>query len=197
MSSNILIERICQHCSLSFMAKTTVTKFCSLTCAKRAYKLKVKLAKIGKSNEEVKALKADRFEGTVANIQVINVLDLLSVKEAGVLLRCSVKTIYKMFADGRLKSVKYSPRKTMVLKSEINKILVPGPVNEMTYQLPPKRFSIKDYYTMEEAMKMSGLSNGALYNFVKRHDIKKVQKGKWVYYPKVELNDWFKKEDKL
>ncbi|AOM79325.1 hypothetical protein BFS30_20430 [Pedobacter steynii] len=168
-----------------------------MTCNRRAYKLKVKLEKIEKSHQEVKTIKAERFQTTVAHIQVINVLDLLSVKEAGVLLRCSVKSIYKMFADGRLKSIKYSPRKTMVLKSEINKILVPGPVIEMTYQLPPKRFSIKDYYTMEEAMKISGLSNGALYNFVKRHDIKKIQKGKWVYYPKVELNDWFKKEDKL
>ncbi|HVX51830.1 MAG TPA: helix-turn-helix domain-containing protein [Chitinophagaceae bacterium] len=46
MSSNIRVKKICQHCNKSFIAKTTVTKFCSDDCAKRNYKKRQKQQKI-------------------------------------------------------------------------------------------------------------------------------------------------------
>lgn len=49
MSSNIRIKKICQHCKQSFIAQKTVTKFCSLTCAQRNYKKRVKEEKITKA----------------------------------------------------------------------------------------------------------------------------------------------------
>ena len=48
MSSNIAIQRICQHCGKEFTARTTVTQYCSDDCAKRAYKARIKAAKFGK-----------------------------------------------------------------------------------------------------------------------------------------------------
>ena len=42
MSSNIRIQRICQQCKNEFTAKTTVTKYCSDRCSKRAYKARQK-----------------------------------------------------------------------------------------------------------------------------------------------------------
>ncbi len=52
MSSKIQIKRICEYCGNEFTAQTTVTRFCSHKCNSRAYKLKVKEMKVGKSNEE-------------------------------------------------------------------------------------------------------------------------------------------------
>ena len=46
MSSNIRLQKTCQHCGNRFTAKTTVTQFCSDTCAKRAYKQRKRDAKI-------------------------------------------------------------------------------------------------------------------------------------------------------
>ena len=46
MSSNIRISKICQHCGQEFVAKTTVTKFCSDNCAKRNYKKRKREEKI-------------------------------------------------------------------------------------------------------------------------------------------------------
>ena len=46
MSSNIRIKRVCEQCRKSFIAKTTVTKFCSKECNSRHYKAKAKEAKI-------------------------------------------------------------------------------------------------------------------------------------------------------
>ena len=46
MSSNIRVPKICQHCGTEFIAKTTVTKFCTDNCAKRAYKVRKRNEKI-------------------------------------------------------------------------------------------------------------------------------------------------------
>ena len=54
MSSNIRIQRVCQHCGSEFTAKTTVTRYCGDACAKRAYKARKKAEKIDSSNEETK-----------------------------------------------------------------------------------------------------------------------------------------------
>jgi len=55
MSSNIEIERICQHCDKDFIAKTTVTKYCSDDCAKRAYKARKRAEKTEISIAETNA----------------------------------------------------------------------------------------------------------------------------------------------
>jgi len=46
MSSNIRLQKTCQHCGNRFAAKTTVTQFCSDTCAKKAYKQRKRDEKI-------------------------------------------------------------------------------------------------------------------------------------------------------
>jgi len=48
MSSNIRLKKICHHCKQSFIAQKTVTKFCSLTCAQRNYKKRLREEKITK-----------------------------------------------------------------------------------------------------------------------------------------------------
>ena len=52
MSSNIRINRICQFCNEEFVAKTTVTKYCGDNCAKKAYKQRMRLKKLEKSDED-------------------------------------------------------------------------------------------------------------------------------------------------
>ncbi len=52
MSSNIEVERICQFCGNAFVAKTTVTKFCSHRCSSLAYKQKKRESKVENSNYE-------------------------------------------------------------------------------------------------------------------------------------------------
>ena len=55
MSSNIRIDKICQHCGEEFVAKTTVTKYCGDVCAKRAYKAR-------KRKEKIQAAKAQTIK---------------------------------------------------------------------------------------------------------------------------------------
>ena len=62
MSSNIQVQRICQHCGKEFTARTTVTQYCGDNCAKRAYKAKQRAAKVESSNRETQAIKTRPIE---------------------------------------------------------------------------------------------------------------------------------------
>jgi hypothetical protein len=62
MSSNIKITRICQHCGHEFVAKTTVTKYCDKTCAKRAYKARIKKQKVAESESPCSYASSSQFQ---------------------------------------------------------------------------------------------------------------------------------------
>jgi excisionase family DNA binding protein len=113
MSSNIRILRCCQLCGISFTAKTTVTKFCSDTCAKRAYKERIKLRKINKSNQETEL--ENEFNPLIQQKEYLN------IKEASILIGASRWTIYRLIEDGKLKAAKIGAR-TIIKRSAIEKL---------------------------------------------------------------------------
>jgi hypothetical protein len=59
MSSNIRLKKVCQHCKQPYIAKTTVTKFCSLECAQRNYKKRKKEQKLTKAILDTNQVLAD------------------------------------------------------------------------------------------------------------------------------------------
>lgn len=113
MSSNIRLEKTCQHCSKNFIAKTTVTQYCSDTCAKRAYKDRIRSKKI-----EVAIQK--NFEQKPFN-PIVNQKEFLSVKETCQLIGASRWTIYRLIDGGNLKASKLGSR-TIIARNEINNL---------------------------------------------------------------------------
>lgn len=95
MSSNIKVQRICQHCGNEFTARTTVTRYCSDTCSKRAYKARLKAAKIEASNKETKRTKTQPIEELKAKV-------FLSIAETCKLVGISRRTVYRMIERGEL-----------------------------------------------------------------------------------------------
>ena len=116
MSSNIFIQRICEHCSKEFTARTTVTKFCSDACAKRAYKARKRAEKIKVSNTETLKVKNKPIEDVKAK-------EFLSVKDLALLLGCSTRTAYRLIDKGKISAVNLSERLTRVKRSELNKFI--------------------------------------------------------------------------
>ncbi|MEP3209550.1 MAG: helix-turn-helix domain-containing protein [Maribacter sp.] len=116
MSSNIRIQRICMHCGEGFIAKTTVTKYCGDTCAKRAYKARKKAEKIESSNHETKLIISKPIEELKAK-------EFLSVRDVSILLGCSIRTTYRLINDGTIKATNLAERMTRVRRSELNKLL--------------------------------------------------------------------------
>lgn len=115
MSSNIKVQRICQHCSKEFTARTTVTQYCGDDCAKRAYKARKRDSKIEASNKQTLQLISRPIEELKAK-------EFLSVRDVSKLIGCSRQTVYTLIKTGTLKGVNLKVKKTIIRRSEIDKI---------------------------------------------------------------------------
>lgn len=117
MSSNIKVQRVCQHCGKEFIARTTVTQYCGDDCAKRAYKARQRAAKVETSNTETQLIKAKPLERIKAK-------EFLTVRDVATLLNSSNRTVYRLIEQGNIKAVNISLRKTLVRRSEIDKLFI-------------------------------------------------------------------------
>jgi excisionase family DNA binding protein len=115
MSSNIHVQRICEYCKKEFTARTTKTKYCSHKCNSRHYKEKTKGVKISKSNEET-------TQKITLEVEKLNMLEFLTVKEVSVLLNCSTKIVYRNIMNGNIKAINFGERVLRIKRSDIDNI---------------------------------------------------------------------------
>lgn len=115
MSSNIHVQRICEHCGNEFTARTTVTRFCSSRCRTAKHKSLIKADKIEASNNQTQRIKTQPIEQIKAK-------EFLTVQDIASLLNCSVRTVYRYLGKGNLKTVNLGTRLTRVKRSEIDKL---------------------------------------------------------------------------
>lgn len=116
MSSNITIPKICSFCNNGFVAKTTVTKFCSQNCASKAYKLK-------KKYEKVENAQVQEYNKSVGiDMPLIQSKDFLSIKEACLLLGISRMSLYRYIKNKTIQSSKLGGR-IIIKKQVINNLI--------------------------------------------------------------------------
>ena len=182
MSSNITVKRVCDYCKNVFDAKTTKTKYCSHICNSRGYKLNQKLKKIETSDTETKS-KVSKY------VVDINSKDFLTVNEASALLKMSSKTIYRLIEQNELNAFNFSVRKTLIRRKDIDSYFE----NNLTHITNSKEEEINpdNSYTISQAMIKFNISNGALYNIIKRYNIPKEKHGKYTLVKKEDLNRIF------
>lgn len=179
MSSNIKVQRICNHCNKLFEAKTTVTKFCSNVCSKRAYKAKKRNEKIDQSNNETKTV----IEKTLVELKT---KEYLTVAEVGLLLNCSKRTIYRLIENGRIHAVNLSERKTTVRRADIEKIF--DMPEQTTTTLVESDFSDDEFvesecFNLSQIQQYYSISETALQKLIQRLEIPKYRKGIFAYVP--------------
>lgn len=114
MSSNIRVPKICQHCGTEFIAKTTVTKFCTDNCAKRAYKVR-------KRNEKIDSVANVAQQKTTLNKEIIGEKEYLSIAETCQLIGASRMTLYRQIKKGTIKAAKLGTR-TIIKRTEIENL---------------------------------------------------------------------------
>jgi excisionase family DNA binding protein len=114
MSSKIEISKVCQQCGKEFTAKTTVTKFCSHTCADRNYKQRKKAQKIDQVKTPVQ-------QKTDYNLSQLSGKEFLNIAETCQLLGASRMTIYRQIKSGNIPALKLG-RRTIIRKSDIEKL---------------------------------------------------------------------------
>lgn len=180
MSSNIRVQRICQYCHSDFTAKTTVTQYCSDRCSKRAYKERLKLSKIEKSNKQTNSI-------VHKDLESIKQQEYLRVKDASLLIGCSTKTIYRLIDNGDLIASNISERMTRIRRAEIDKLLsVPAvPASKEIEIRQSFTWPVEECYSMKEILTKYPISEKALYDVLKRNKVPRKKEGWYTYVPKV------------
>jgi len=181
MSSNIEIQRICQYCGKEFTARTTVTQCCSDNCAKRAYKARVRTAKIEISNKETQRIKTQPIEEIKAR-------EFLTVRNVATLLNCSIRSVYYYIENGNIKAVNLGQRITRVKRSELDKLFEQTVTPQPKSKTKPMQYYISECYTLTEIQNKYRISEKALHDLIKRNNIPKVKKGGFAYVPKTLID---------
>ena len=114
MSSNIRINRVCQHCKKSFVARTTVTKYCGDPCAKKAYKARKRKQSIEQSQEETTIHREEiRKE--------ILLKDFLNVDEVCTAFGISRTTLWRLAKNGRVRKADIG-RRAIFLRDDLYRL---------------------------------------------------------------------------
>ena len=186
MSSNIRVQRICQYCGREFTARTTVTRYCGDSCAKKAYKARKRTEKAHRSNTETRRIKTQYIEELKAK-------EFLTVAEVSRLINCSRQNVYKLINTGKLKATNILEKKTIVRRYDLDKLFTEVPDMETIPEQQKQelkewnqagQFDIADCYTLTEVQDKYGISDKALYDLIKRESIPKIKKGWYAYVPK-------------
>ncbi|MBB5634962.1 excisionase family DNA binding protein [Pedobacter cryoconitis] len=184
MSSNINIQRICEHCGKPFRAKTTVTRFCGTICNGRHAKQKIRDLKIKVSDKEVK-------ENITSVINHPVLMEFLTIKQAAQLLGLCTKTLYNILQSGKIKAVRLSTRKTIIKRTEIDKVFEQSEFEAPIREKPKKNPHPRYCYTMAQAQDQFNCSEKALYDLIKRNNLSKFQDGWYTYVLKSDLHSIF------
>ena len=182
MSSNIRVQRICQHCGNEFTARTTTTLYCSHRCNSAAYKAKQRAGKVEQSNKETQRIKTQPIEQLKAKA-------FLSIADTCKLIGISRRTVYRMIERGELITGKAGKR-TIIRRSDLDK-LFKEPANRTPQpekQPEQKQFDIADCYNLTEVQSKYGISETAVQNLIKRNSIPKIKKGWFAYVPKTVID---------
>lgn len=176
------IQKICKQCGKEFTAQKLNTNYCGHRCASRAYKSRKRYEDIDVSNRETIRIKNKSLEEIKAK-------EFLTVKDAAILLNCSVETIYYYIGCSKINAINLGKRLTRIKRSEIDRLF-----QSKTQDKPiePKKYDISECYYLGEIQEIYKISNSAVHSIVNRHNIPRIKKGKYVYVPKEIIDNLLK-----
>jgi len=111
MRTKIRVKRICKHCGAEFIAMTTVTQYCGADCAKRAYKVRLRQAKIERSDAETREI-------TNRPLVELQAKEFLSIAETCTLLGVSRRTLFRLLQSGKIPAAKLG-RRTIIKRASL------------------------------------------------------------------------------
>jgi excisionase family DNA binding protein len=164
MDKEIKIKRKCLYCGNEFIAHKTTTKYCSHTCNQKHYKQIKRDEKVKKSNR-------NSLSEVKSTIEDINKKEFLSISEICFLFNVSRTTIWRLCKNKNLKAVKIGKQK-FIRKEQINNFFLTEDI-----EIPKKpeviEYRKEDFYSLKEIREKYKISEGALYNLIKRNNIQK------------------------
>ncbi|MBJ2125985.1 helix-turn-helix domain-containing protein [Flavobacterium sp. IB48] len=158
------ITRICQFCNQEFTAKTTKTKYCSLKCSSRNYKLITRHNIVDVRNKETERIRTIDFE-------VVKKRQYLSINNCVQFFGISRRTLYRMIERKDLETVKLGRRRLVSTKS-IEALFAVNEAAEAKPAAEPQILDLNECCT---------ISRTGLYFLIKKHNIRKHTSGKFPF----------------
>lgn len=181
-ASKYKLERKCERCGKTFLAKTIYSKYCSEACSKAAYREKKRESKKEEQRQELAS-------------KIPEERPYISIAEAVTLFGVSRDTIYRLVRSGKIPAINLGERLTRISRTHIESMF---PVVETTIKEKPTpkpannyKFDSSDSYTIGEVSKVYGISDSTVYKAIRKMSIPICQKGRFVYVPKVEIDKVF------
>lgn len=185
MSSNLSVTRVCEMCKLVFVAKTTVTRYCSTKCRKTRFRAKNRDSNEDKKNAETLLIENQVFDE-------IKSKDFLTVKDAAQLLNMSPKTVYRLVERNAINAIQFSERKTLIRRSDLERYFDNNLKEIEKNKIDPiEEITIFNSYTMQEVIDKFQISSSALYNLIQRFNIPKKNQGKFVLVKREDIDSIF------
>lgn len=185
--SKLKIPNICEYCGKPFEAKTVVTRFCSSACVNKSGKERKRKAQ----DEERKQTMLDLAATKIAEVQA---RPYISVTEATVLFGISKNTVHRLIKAGKIPATNLGERLTRVSRKHLEDMFMAVDLPDMQKEKPVKmQYDTKECYTINEVSEKFGVSPSTVSNVIRRNSIPKRQEGKFVYVPKVLIDNVFSK----
>lgn len=186
--STFTILKQCENCGEMFEAQKRTTRFCSHKCSARNYKLRKKLeAKNKIETETLKQVSNNRYKAKAVSLELIKTKDFITVRELSVLLGCGKDTIYRMIKSNEIKAVNLNKKLTRIRRKDVEVLF------ENTAKAEIKKpLVIEDCYSVVQIVNKYNLSSVSIYSLASKNNIRKIRKGKFAYYSKVDIDNLFK-----
>ena len=99
-------------------------------------------------------------------IEELKAKEFLLVKDAAALLNSSRQMIYNLINTGKLNAKNIQKKKTLIPRSEIDKLMFQGQVVPMANKKKPKPPKADDFYSLSEVQQVTGVSEKALHQLI-------------------------------
>jgi len=188
MSSNLIVQRICEYCGNEFTAKKTTTRYCSKRCNGAAYKQNKRKAKINQSNTETQKTK----ENTTLKFKTpLKDKETLTVSETALFLSITRQTVYNWLNNGTIKGIRLSNRKVLFLKEDLLNLFRQNKAYERP--TPTERKPITEFYTFQEIQDKFNIGQTWAFKIVRKNRIPKTKIGGKTHVSKKHIDRYFNK----
>lgn len=199
MGSYLRVQKACQNCGESFIAKRTITRFCSKKCADAERKAKRRGLQI--KNAEI----VDINKPYLNSSPIINYKEILSLQEAADYMGVGKTTAYRYCVEKKLRCVKIN-RKIFIRKEDIHAVFDTAEDYEVAKQQPRK--PITEFYTAREIAEKYNCTKDAVHRYCQSRRVPTIKRGQYYYYskshvdklyalkePVSEINEWYSTQE--
>lgn len=184
------ITKVCDFCGESFEAQKTTTKFCSHTCASRAYKERKRSAR-KEATQKVATMEAESRAFVPTDMAIY-----ISVADTAKRLGVSRQTVYNLIHSGTLKASRLSDRLCFISTLDIDEMITSNRITE--YRARPSNVPvvITDFYTIAEIKEKYKVKDSWVFKLIRDYDMPKILKRGRTHVCKKSIDKYFAEHKK-